>query len=132
MDISNFNFKDSDAERLELTNPVTEETLLGDDGEPVWIELYSADSDIFRSAVRAYGNKKLQKGSKKQTLEEIEQTASKILAQATRAWSDNLIVNGVHPECSPKEAEKLYEEYTWIREQADGFANERGNFLKSA
>jgi len=132
MDFSDFNFKDSAAERMELTNPATDEVLRGDDGEPIWIELYGSDSDIFRSAVRAYGNKKLQKQSKKQTLEEIEETAAKILAQATKGWSGNFTVNGEAVPCSPKAAEKLYIEYTWIREQVDAFANERSNFLKSA
>ena len=132
MDISNFNFKESGAEKMELLHPTTEEILRGDDGEPIWIELYGADSDIFRSAVRAYGNKKLQKGSKKQTMEEIEGTTARILAQATKSWSSNFVVNGEVLECTPKSAEWLYTEHNWIREQVDSFVNERSNFLKSA
>jgi hypothetical protein len=132
MDLNDFNFKESSAQRMELLNPATEETLRGEDGEAIWIEVHSADSDMFRSAMRRYGNKKLQKGSKKQTVEEVEEVSCKILAEATSAWSNNLIVNGEHPECTAKNAEWLYEEYLWIREQVDKFVNERANFLTSA
>ena len=132
MDLDKFNFKESPAQKMDLTNPVTEEILIDDSGQPIWIALYGADSDVFRKAMRAYGNKKLAKGSKKQTMEELEQISSKLLSKVTAGWSDQLIVNGEHPDCNEQSAAWLYAEYPWIREQVDAFVNERSNFLKSA
>lgn len=132
MDISKFNFKESAPGTMELTHPATEATLMGDDGKPITITLHGSDSNVFRAAVREYGNRKLAKGSKKQTMEELDQITVKILAKATVAWSDNLIVSGEHPECNVENAEKLYSEYSWIKEQVDAFVNERANFLTNA
>ena len=132
MDLNDFNFRESQAARMVLTNPVTEAELLGDDQKPVWIDLHGSDSPLFRRATRAYGNKKLQKQKQKQTIEEIEEVASRILAASTVAWSDNFVVNGERLECTPEKAEWLYTEFTWVREQVDAFVNERANFLASA
>jgi hypothetical protein len=132
MDISKFNFKDGAAARMELCHPATGEVLKDDNGAAIWIDVYGSDSDVFRGALRSYGNKKLAKGSKKQTMEELEQVSSKILAKATAGWSDQLMVNGDFLPCTEQNAEWLYCEYPWIREQIDTFVNERSNFLKSA
>ena len=132
MDIGQFNFKDAEPHRVELTNPANEETLRGEDGQAVWIMVHGADSNVFRAAMRSYGNKKLQKASKKQTVEELEQVSCKVLAAATTGWSNNFTVSGQMLEFSQQNAEWLYTEFQWIREQVDTFVNDRSNFLPSA
>ena len=133
MDLNNFNFKETEAQKVELTNPATEEPLLGDDGHPVWISVFGSDSAPFRQATRAYGNKKMAKGGRaKTTIEEIESIACKILATCTESWSDNFEVRGEVLECNQENAEMVYREFTWVREQVDAFVNERANFLKKA
>lgn len=132
MDLNNFNLKDAGPKEMELISPTDGTVLTGDDGEPVTITLYGADSNPFRKAVRVYGNKKLnQKGKQKQTMEELEQTSSKLLAQITESWT-NIVVNGEEVSCSEKTALQLYTDYAWIREQVDEFVNERSNFLVDA
>lgn len=133
MDISSFNFKDAEPAVLELLNPSDGTVLMNDAGdEPLTITLYGSDSDTFRKAVRAYGNKKLnQKGNKKQSVEELEQTSSRLLANVTQCWS-NIVESGELLECTEKNAMHLYTEYPWIREQVDEFVNERSNFLTGA
>jgi hypothetical protein len=133
MDLQSFDFKDTEAQKVTLQNPVTGETLLGEDGEPIWFSVYGSDSKQFRSATRAFGNKKLSKGGRgKVTLEEIEETSDKILAASTAGWSGNFTVYGEPLECNPENAEYVYKEFTWLKEQIDAFVNERANFLKSA
>lgn len=132
MDISNFNFKEATPAIMELCHPVTQETLKGDDDLPITITLHGSDSSVFRAAVREYGNRKLSKGAKKQTVEEIDQATTRILAKATVSWSDNFVVNGDALDCTMQNAEKIYADYSWIREQVDAFVNERANFLANA
>lgn len=133
MDFSKqFNFKAGQTSKMELRNPGTDEIIIGDDKKPVWIEVYGQDSDAFRNATRDYGNKKLQRGAKKQTMEEIEQTACKILGKSTVGWSNNFSLGGVKPEFSTDNAEQLYIDYPWIKEQVDAHVNDRANFLPTA
>jgi len=132
MDFADLNFTNTPAQKMELTHPTTEEVLLGSDGNPIWIELYGSDSDVFRKSIREYGNRKLKKGTKKQTMEELEQTSSVLLARATKGWSNNFEVDGEKIKCSEKAAKELYADYSWIREQVDLFINERSNFLMTA
>ena len=133
MDLNNFDLKNADAQVLELTNPGTDEVLMQEDGKtPVSITLLGSDSAEFRTATRTFGNKKLQqKKPGKQTIEEMEQVTCRILAQVTIAWS-GLEHDGQELVCDTKTAEWLYTEFPWIREQVDGFVNERANFLRSA
>lgn len=131
MDLNDFNLKEATSRKVELTNPANEAPLLDSDGNPVWIEVHGADSDVYRNAMRFHTNRKMAKKSNKQTMEEVEAATCKILAASTVGWS-GLGVNGQPLEFSEKAAEKLYLEHLWIREQVDAFINERANFLTSA
>ena len=130
MNLDKRNLAESSPEKLHLLDPITGVEAFDDDGKPVTIELYSADSDVFRKAIRKYGNKQLnEKQNRRKSMEEFEANSSKILAQATVGWS------GLHEHDSELvfnlgNAERLYMQYPWIREQVEEFINDRANFLK--
>jgi hypothetical protein len=132
MDLSKLDFSEAPAQKMHLTHPVSGDRLKNDDGEDIVIYLYGSDSDRFRSAVRSFGNKRLNaKKNAKQSIEELEETTARILAIATAGW-ENIVLNGKEVDYSEKNAFELYKDYSWIREQADEFVNERSNFLINA
>lgn len=131
MDLSNLKLGDAGSQKMELVHPVEGTTLLDDDKEPVTIELYGADSDVFRKTIRALGNKALSKNQKKRTIEELEESTVKLLARVTVGWS-GLKEDGEELEFSIANAERLYTDYPWIKEQVDEFVQERSNFLTNA
>lgn len=132
MDLETLDFKVSAPAKMTLMHPVTQTEMEGDDGKHIFIEVRSADSDEFRKAMRGFGNRKLSKNSKKQTVEEIEEMSCRVLAAATVGWSENFKIRGESWKCSEDSAFALYTEFAWIREQVDAFVNERANFLIGA
>lgn len=132
MDLAKFALNEIPPQTMNLVHPVDGTTLKGDDGVPLSITVYGADSDQFRSIVRQYGNKRLnEKKNKKQRMEELEEMSAKILAKVTVSWH-NIVENGEQLTCNEENAFKVYGEYPWIREQVDEFVNDRSNFLKNA
>lgn len=131
MDLKKLNLAGSDAETLHLCHPSTGVELVDEeDGTPVLIELHSSDSDVVRGAVRRFGNKKLnEKKGRKQSMEELEDSSAKILAAATAGWS-GMRFGSDELEFTKENAESVYKDFPWIREQVEEFINDRSNFLK--
>lgn len=130
MDIANLKFNEAPAARMQLLHPV-EGTVLVQDGEEMYIEVYGADSDVYRKAMRQYGNKQLNtRGKQKKTIEELEQVSTSLLAQITCGWK--VFIDGEWLEFSPAAVKALYTDYSWIKEQVDEFVNDRANFLANA
>lgn len=132
MDLQKFDFKNSAARQMKLSDPTTDEALIGTDGNPIVFTLHGADTDVVQKAIKDYGNEKLRKGRKSQTVESAEGTASKILALATVNWTENFVINGELIPFNTANAEWLYNEYSWIKEQVDAFISLRSNFLPTA
>lgn len=116
----------------ELVHPVNEEPLLGADGKPWTITVYSADSDVYRKAQRAIVDRRLteakSKGGKfKLNATMVDEEAVEALVAATTGWS-GLEENEKPVEFSPKAARDLYTRFQWIRDQVTAFINDRRNF----
>ena len=133
MDITQLDLSEADYQTLHLCHPSTGLELVDEeDDTPVLIQLYSADSDTYRAAVRKFGNKKLnEKKNRKQSIEELEESSASLLATATHGWS-GLKIGENELAFNFANAKKLYRDFPWIREQVEDFINDRSNFLKSA
>ena len=121
------------AKKLHLRHPVTKELLYGDaeKQKPLTISLLGAKSAEFRAAI----NETI--GQPVQTLDEAERRNSKNLSVITVGWEN--IGWGNDADGKPKElkftrqnAEMLYLERPWIREQVDAFASEQRNFWEGS
>lgn len=96
------------------------------------IILLGADSEQFRKAQNRNLNKRLAKRNVKMTAEELEAETVDLLAGVTVGWEGFLGTDEQPIPCNRQNAVALYTKYPFIREQADRFINERGNFLPTS
>jgi len=120
-------------ERLPLLHPTTRQTLRDADGKEAFLELYSQDSKIARDHTLAIQRRRLRaaRGRLRIEPEEIEADTVDLLAALTAGW--HLVgLNGTVLDVpfSTENARELYSapQLAWVREQADEFINDRGNF----
>lgn len=118
--------------RLFLTHPVTGEELKDDAGNPLYIDLASADSDFFRKAQADITRKTQGKRNKKLTPEAIDDAVNEQLAAVTLGWSDNVEFKGQPLKFTRENACELYDNVRWIREQVADYVYERSNFLSKS
>lgn len=117
---------------LHLRHPATGRPLEDAEGNPITITLAGSDSDAYRKAQRQITNRRLaetkRRGGLKLTSEELEEEALDILAVCTLAWS-GIVVEGEALACTAANARKVYQRFSWIKEQADEFIGDRSAFL---
>jgi hypothetical protein len=65
------------------------------------------------------------------TLEDLERDGIELTVACTTGWK-NMVIDEQEIPFSVENARKVYTQYTWIREQVDGFVNDRANFLPKA
>lgn len=117
--------------KMIVTHPVTDEPLLDDDGEKMWIRLVGQDSKQFRQASARIANREIKKRKTSRTVEKSEQNAIELLVACTIDW--HIQVDDDEPtKFSTEMAEIVYEEHNWLREQVDFFVGDRANFLDNA
>ena len=112
---------------MHLEHPVSGAPLLTDAGEPITIRLLGNDSREFRAAIGELAEK--QAGKRRQSLDAAEAHSCELLARLTTGWH-GLVFNGETLSFTRENAARLYRERPWIREQADRFIGDRGNFFK--
>jgi hypothetical protein len=122
--------------RLTLLHPVTRQPMRNGDGKNAYIDHYSADSEIARKMQRTVQRRRLaMRGRLKITPEELEAEAVDILAALTAGWYlVDLKGNVIDLEFSQDHARELYSDpaISWLREQLDESAADRGNFSKGS
>lgn len=105
------------------------------DGTPVTITLYASDSEVYRKTQHALLNRRItqNKGRRdtSRSSEEVEAENVELFARVTVGW-DGITRDGVLLEFSRDNAKALYQEWLFIREQAEAFTAERSNFTKTA
>lgn len=118
---------------MEVTHPVTQEPLKQDDGSLVTITLAGIDSDIYRRAVYASGDRvmKVVRAGQENRAADLDNDKLSTLAVCTLAWS-GIELDGQKLDCTRENARKLYMRVPWLREQADTFIANRANFLKAS
>lgn len=122
--------KSRDTATMTLTDPAT-----GKPAPGVSFEVYSKDSDVFRSAKLKIDRQRAKKwqGHRKMTLDpaEIEQENLELVAACIAGWK-GLSFDGKKFEYSKENAVKLLSDFPEIYEQIDMFVGDRSNFLPSA
>lgn len=124
MDLQSLKFNDET--KFQLRHPVTDEPLENDKGEPMLIGIVGTDSQTYRKLIRKLNEEKLKRRSKSVDLDKAEQEALDILVGCTTSF-ENIQVAG--KAIKVDEAESLYREYRWIKEQVDRAIGDRSNFL---
>jgi hypothetical protein len=122
--------------RLILVHPVTRQPLRDTEGNPAYIDHYSADSEIARKHQREVQRRRLQsRGRMKITPEELEAEAIEILAALTVGWHlVGLKGQVITTEFTRENARDLYGDPTiaWLREQIDESTADRANFSQGS
>jgi hypothetical protein len=124
--------QEAETARMTIFHPATDEPLLDDDGNEMWIEVYGLDSAHYRQVQNAQTNRRIQKaqragGRVNITAEQQEANALDLLVKCTKAW--HVVLGGEVPACEEKKVRETYERFPWLREQVDTFMHERKNFL---
>jgi hypothetical protein len=121
-------------QRMPLLHYQTRQPLRGPNGEEAYVDLYSSDSDIARRHNRETQRRRLNmRGRGKLTPEELEAEATDLLVALTAGWS-LVALDGsmLGLPFSAQNARVVYDKVTWIREQVDEFAADRGNFTRAS
>jgi hypothetical protein len=122
------------AQRMPLLHYQSRQPLRDAEGHEAYIEIYSSDSDIARKHNRETQRRRLNmRGRGRLSPEELEAEATDLLVALTTGWF--LLTPDGEPLGLPFTAEnarKVYDKVTWIREQVDEFAADRGNFTPAS
>jgi len=117
--------------RAVLTNPLTDEPLVDDQGAPMWIEVYGSESPQYRKNMFEFRRVRVEAGQDvRMGFEETEEEGLILLAALTRDW--NVQVHGEHPACTAEAAQSLYQEQPWIKTQVDEVVHRRSGFFDVA
>ncbi len=107
---------------LNLRHPGTYEEL----GVKIWLQ--GADANSYRSVVRRQIDEQIAQSKADLTAAELEDRHIERLVAVTKEW-ENVTYHGAALELSPGNAEQLYREQIWIREQVTQFVEDRSHFL---
>lgn len=118
--------------RMTIVHPVTRQPLADAKGAPAWVDVYSSDSEVARSAGRRAINERLGRRARSGlTAEQIEDNEVDLLAALVAGW--RLLALDGEPLDVAFSAEAAQEMLrapgmAWLREQIDAYASDRGNF----
>lgn len=127
---------------MPVLHPTDRTPLKDEKGKPVTIDLLGRDSDVFVKAENAARNKAVEgiKEGVKFSSAAADLAGAETLARATTAWSGipKGWIDGSDDETPvPHTFENAVALYSnkgvaWLRDQADKFIGDRGNFLKAS
>ena len=118
---------------MEVVNPATGQIVLNEDGTPVFIRLRGRNSATVRAAQRKIQNRRLEamrRGKSKITAEDMDNEGVDLLTAATVDW--NFFLDGAEYLPTEANAREFWSDprFKAIREQADTFIGDEGNFIK--
>lgn len=116
-----------DTADMVVIHPVTGDELQQEDGSPMTITLYGAQSKQFRQAKNAAVNASMSKRGKAATAEQSERNAMQLLADCTAAFNGLDLGDGV---LSVDDAADIYMDNPWLKDQVDEFIASNVNFLR--
>ncbi len=115
-----------------IKHPVTDESLLKDDGTEMSIEVYAPHSAQYKAVVHEQTNKRLQKAMKNKktalSAEDVEMMTSDLVVKTTKSW--DIQVNKKTPKFSVAEAQDLYSKLPWLKQQIIDAQEDYSSFLK--
>jgi glutamine amidotransferase-like uncharacterized protein len=107
-----------------IKNPVT-----GED-TPAYLMLAGADSLVYKHAQHRIANARInRKSTARITIEEIEAEQIGVLVECTIGW-DGMVMGGVEMPFDRATVRRMYEKFPTVREQAEQFISDRGNYLR--
>ncbi|GEM_PF-5127327 len=107
---------------LTLLHPVSREQL------PVRIWLQGTDAPAYRAVVRRQIDQQIADGKADLSAAELEERHIQRLAAITLKW-EQVKYRGKNLDCTAGNAERLYREQVWVREQVTRFTEDRSRFL---
>lgn len=94
------------------------------------IRIAGPDSKRFRDASAAITQERIDsENAIELTAEDIQKNAVRILAKCTLGWTP-IIMGGKEIECTEANARKIYEKYSFVREQLERKAGNRRAFFR--
>lgn len=133
MDLANLDLsKNAEIEAvLHVVHPISLEEQFDDNGNPVTITVLGMESSIAKRIGKARAQKQLNSRKNKQDLDEIKEFSISLLAKLTVA-SSGFKENGIEVNLADNsEAIRVYNQYSWLRDQLDEFIMDRANFYKA-
>jgi hypothetical protein len=122
----------ADTAVISLYHPATGQTLMNDDGSEMTVEVYGADSSVYRNVVREQQDRRMARiaktGKAVLTTAEIEANQLELTIKAVKSWT--ITLNGETPAITRENVEKVLTTYTWIRVQIEDGISNSANFLK--
>lgn len=131
MDITKYNttVASDNAQTLNLKDPFTNQVLIDEDGNTVYIYLYGVQSTAARNAV---AERERKSNKKDLTDEQSKELGAEFLAKLTVGWSDNIEVEGEKLKHTYNNAVALYMEQDWIGQQVIAFVSSLENYAPKA
>lgn len=122
--------------RMTILHPGSGRPITDGTGKGAFIDVYSSDSDVSRQHARNIVQAKIDNPSRaKLSAEELESEAAGRVANLVSAW--HLVTmdgQALDVACTFENARELFlaPAMSWLREQVEDFAADRGNFLKAS
>jgi hypothetical protein len=109
--------------------------MVGTDGQPVTLQIVSVDDPRYIKVQRRVLDERIAKQQRKRnkasmSAEELARESVRLVAAGIVGWSANVVMGGAPFPYSPENAEKLCEDFPFIREQVDDAINDRTRFFK--
>jgi hypothetical protein len=125
-------------ERMPILHPATRQQLVAADNpeDVAYLDLYSGDSEVRRKHDRTITKRNLARRTRKEPdPEEIENDVVELFVVMTAGWRlISLDGKPMDVPFSKDNARELYRSSNlmWLREQADQWVSDRGNFLRAS
>ncbi len=132
MDLAGLDFSEKSENFADMIviHPVTQEEMIGPDGEFVTITLLGMESAVAKRMTKARAQKQLNARKNKIDIDEARAFTTSLQAKLI-VKSHGLMENGQELDMTnPKVAVDVLTRFSWLREQIDEFVTDRGNFYK--
>jgi len=120
-----------DTSTFEIKHPLTNETLVKDDGNPMTITVYLPHAKEYKAVVHEQTNARIQRSQKGKVLytsEEIEDATMNLLVKTTKDW--NIQLDGKEPKFTPETCRDVYDKLPWVRAQVLKAQEDYESFMK--
>ena len=131
MDLAQFDLKEAanSGISVDLTHPITGETLEDDKGKSISIKILGRDSAKWQQAQKRNAAKNANKYRNGKVPDaEVERQVRDLLAECTVSWS-GIVYNEEALKCNKENALMIYEKRSWIAEQMLEAAADRANYI---
>ncbi len=114
--------------KLKITHPVSGQSL------GITMTVIGYGSDQVRKLQRRQANERLKNARKRPTAEDFERASLEVASAAVTGWkfAEGVTLDGVVPEFTKENVERLMKRFPFVLEQVDSFASDQANYLEAA